>query len=1213
MKIPQFNYFYYLFETINIFNKLIYIIVMNYKILSIFVIIITLLTTSYGCVYMEDHNSCDFITNQGSNIISVDISSLGEYKEINARIIFLNGDVSELKYLDTMSTPSQATFYQSRQLEEFGVYDLEISATLQDGISQVSRSFTLLYDNSQPLAPVVESVHSSSDTLRIEGFVNYPSLGGEIITFVNGEEVSTDSVSSTGAFRVVVPKNLVNRLELFHRINFNGEQRESSRTKLMHYSQELKDELFSNVNIARINSVNFISDNPLTYEESSKITTFTPHYHISGTASQGNVVFIQGVPVPVINGEFQTYILLNEGKENVCVIGQNTQCQLVNTIYSHANPQTLFSLANKEDILDLDLDNLDDSSLVYKLLVQGKDSTLVDLSPQVSLIERNLFLIESLYPGLYEREYVLIDTQDPQIEILTFDTLFRGSRIGVILKDDTRIDLSSFSLTVGSTTLSIEDAIVASTQRQVSYLEFEVPSISSTVPLTITSSLRDVEGNPAIARREVSSIESTPSSPKLTFELLGQGKLIGNRIYINSDIDTIQLKVSNENSQKEIVPITTNLIQLGNEIINSFSINSNNELIIEVDVSDIRTLTQLKVGLNIFNSVSSQSLFSQPEMTFEIYPIGRTLESSKTHRVVASDVSQDNEVIVELLSKYIDFSSIRVSNRASFRVNGNYVFIDLKGSPTSTVSYNDLSGASYTFQITAQDNRDVSINYPSNQQNYQTLRVNSQRNTHFLDLYSSSRSSQSLSHITSNENIHFNSHYLEGLSRSLISLYEPSKRNTVVSNVPIQETFTFSSYPSMQVPLFEGIGEVFYRGKLQYVPQGQSRVIVQGRILGNEQVSEVRLNGVLCSTRQRFFVCDLARDDYVGEELELRFYNSNGVEVPIAHNSLLIRGPSSTMNFGTLKNVEIQLQGEFISNKGSGNVYREDVTQLITCQDNSNTQSYTHQLLPTGKLSISKTSSDLVGVEIECELKYKNLFTSSTINGIFLEDGTSSFTIPENEEQDVLFTQFPSKVLNMGSSMGTTLYLNAQHTTGADVTSNVVCNSARTNVKLNPISGQNLNENGKLEITRVSNNSFTSFISCSLQDDSEKTFKIFEVNFDKISNNHIVDDISRINLNLDTELSNLLTTNEPFAFSRGDLVFRIEPNVAGSYRLYMNGELVKTIQYPNIEITLNQEDYFNLGLSGEFDVEVRDEVSTSNTITMRFVRVLGAIVSIIIS
>ena len=1186
---------------------------MNYKILSVFVIILTLLTTSYGCVYMEDHSSCDFVTNQGSNIISVDTSSLGEYKEISARITLLNGETLHLEYLDSESTSSQATFFQSRMLEEFGVYNLQIRATLQDGVSQVTRDFTLLYDNSKPLPPVVQRIGPSPtnpNILSIEGFVNYQALGGEIIAFSNGREETRALVSQEGSFIINIPKSSVNRIELVHRVNSQGSFIDSSTFKTIYYSSQIRDVIFSTTDVARVDSINFISDNPLTYQSPSKITTFTPHYHISGRASQGNVVFIQGVPVPVIDGEFQTYILLNEGEENLCVVGENIQCRLFNTIYSHANPQTLFSLANKERLLGIDLDNLEDSTLVSKLLVQGSDSRFVDVSPQVSIVDRNLFLIEAMYPGLYERQYVLVDNEDPQIEILSSNHLFRDSKIGILVRDDTRIDLSSFNLLIQEHSLSSSDANVAITQNGVSYLEFSVPPISSNSPTTIISSIRDVEGNTATTQKVVSSIQSTTSSPKLDIELVSSGKLIGNRIYINSDINSITLKIRNINSLNENTPITTNLLKLNDELINSFSINSNNELIVEVDVSQISQLAELDLGLNLFSSSSALTPSSQPQLTFEIYPIGRVLESSRTHRVIASHVGEDNEIVVKLLSNYVDYSSLRASNGATFRVNGNYMFINLRSATTSNINFRDLSGASYTFQVGVDRNQNVRIQNIPNTLLYNTFRIHSQKTSHFVDLLFSSRHAQSLSSIIANSEVHTNIPYLEGLSRSLISFYDSSRRNTVISNSPLQQTFSFNSYPTMQIPTSQsGVGELFYRGKLQYVPEDQSQVIVQGRVIGNEDIAMMYINGVQCLFEERFFMCELDRNNYVGTELSPKFYDNLGNEVVIAYNLLFLRSPRGILNLGTLTNVEIGLEGVFISNRGQGEIIQEDVTNLISCQG-SNVEGYTYNLNSNGILSLSKTSTGPVGVTINCELEYRNLFKSSTISGFFTEEDTDG---GEEPIENSLFTKFPQNTLNVGTSLSTTVFIGATSDSGTDITNNILCFSSSQNIEISPQSDQNLNVDGKLQIQRISNESFSSSISCSVQDGVREETRSFQIIFDKISNTPIIETPRSIQLGIDALKSNLITTSEPYAFSQGDLVFTIEPEVIGTYRLFMNGELVKTVQYPNIEITLTQEDYLNLGLSGEFEVQARDDLGSSNTIRMRFVRVLGAIVSIIVS
>ncbi|MCH8519359.1 MAG: hypothetical protein LAT82_01250 [Nanoarchaeota archaeon] len=1055
---------------------------MNYKLIGVLVIILALFTTSYGCVYMEDHSSCDFITSQGSNIISIDISQISEYQEISASIQFPSGESSKLEFLEESSSSMEAIFFQKRVFDEFGVYKLNLNVVLEDGISTLSKNYNILYDNSIPLPPVVTSIEedeSNSQRFVIEGFINNPILEGEVVAFVNGVKNSV-MVSSDGSFSISLQKSQVNRIELIHRISRSGSNMDSSKFKYIFYSQEIQDNAFSFVNVARVGSVNFISDNPLTSQTPSRITTFTPHYHISGTATEGNVVFIQGVPIPVVDGVFQTYVLLNEGEDNLCVVGTNQVCRNFNTIYSHANPQTLLSFSDKSQLKTLDINTLTNEKLVSKLIVQGEETQRVNLEPTVTNLDRNLFLIELMLPGVYESQYILLDNEAPEIEILASEILFRDSKIGILLKDDTRVDLNSFILEVGGSSYSYEDATRVSLNNRVSYLEFNVPHVVQSNP-RIVASIRDIEGRSSSVSKNIELIQGTLSSPNLNVEVLSGGKKIGNRVYVSSDTSTLRFKFTNKNPMGENLPISTGVLKLDNILIESYTINSNNELILELDVKNLNNLTQLELNFNLYDSFDNPSIALQPEFKYEIYPIEKITDSSKTHRVIAKNVDLDNLVIVELLSNYVDYSTLSVPSGVNLRVNGNYAFINLNDRNSANVNYLDLSGNSYTFQVTSNSNTNVRIDRVGSSNLYSTFKLISNRNYHFFDSIFNNKDNSGLTGTLANTNVHLSPLYLEGLSRSTISIYDSSNRDSISLNTPINQKFSFSNYPTIQNP--DG-GEIFYRGLKQYVSPNQQKVVVQGRVLGNEEIAIVTMNGVNCNVEERFFVCELDRSNYVGRDLVPRFYDSGGEEVIIAYNTIQLRFPKGIIDFGTSMRYDLNVEAFYISNTGTGDPVVNNISHLISCNRFDEVENFNF-LLNNGVLEISRSTTNSVVVNLDCDVSYQSISASSVISGYFREIS----------EDELLILNTPT-LLSGGDveSIGP-VGISAKNYRGQNLTNSIVCVSSSLDIDV-------VLNNGELRIDRVVNSSISTSVHCSVIDslNGNSRNNTISISFDRIYN-----------------------------------------------------------------------------------------------------------------
>lgn len=798
-------------------------------------ILTALFYSIYGCSYLEDHLSCDLTTNQGLNVFTFNTQNFDNYEAFEVSIQTPQGYSIELEILDENLETQEISFYQPRIFETFGVYNVNVEVVLKDKISTVSREFSLLYDNSNPLPPVIESVTQLSvpgNPLKIEGFVNNPGIDSEVIIYNNGDEVDRVFVNDA-TFESTFNIEDVNRIGL-ETLRETGEV--SSKHHFVHYSNEIN---FENANAARVNSVDFESINELITSTSSTIYSFSPYYHISGRASNGEMVFVQGVPIPVIDGNFESFILLNEGEEEVCVRGTNSICESITTIYSYQSQEFNMDLSN---IDSFDTNSLRSEEFIEHMNAQGRFSSSYSQAELTSTpVNRNIFFLEFFYPGIYEKKYMLIDRDPPEIEILTSETLYpSSSTIGVYLNDDLGVDLESLRINIGNIEYTIDDAVNDESLGKVKYLEFPTPLINSNNE-QIRVSVEDTSGNNAQKSKSASFRGRLDSNLKL--ETVNNRK-IGNNVFISNN-NPLQINVFSPvlNSQRNS-PIAIKSLELDKQFVSSYSINDDNVITITIDQNLINQNSTLNLSVLIYESYSSDT-FQQEDINLKLVKIEEYLSNNEEFRVVEKYV--DNEItILELNNPYVDFSTLKVNGRLdNFFIKGNYLFVNTGYEEDAVVSYNDLTQNFKTFTI-PKENLDINLNTDPSENSYITYTSNSNKNLYFVDLLSSKRTDE-LEVVLSNTQTHLNPSFLEGLSIQEQSFFSP-KQETSKFDTLIQEQFSYTTYPSIEV---DDIIE--YRGLKKFT--NEDSIVVQGRVLGSDVIRSVSIGEAGCTIKERFFVC----------------------------------------------------------------------------------------------------------------------------------------------------------------------------------------------------------------------------------------------------------------------------------------------------------------------------------------------------------------------
>lgn len=1113
---------------------------------------IVYLSVSFGCVYLEDHASCDYRTDQGLNIISIDINDIGNFQSLTGNIQTPQGYLIPLEILEVGD--GLVSLYQTRIFESFGVYTIKLNVVLEDGSSVIQRDFTVLYDDSNPLPPVVTDVRSLTqpeNSLRVRGFTNHPGVDTHVIVFNNGEFVERLPLLD-GTFESVFPKSDNNFIEI-QTERENG--RVSMRTALMYTDFDFNSN--ENIQTAQISNVDFISNNELARSTPQGIVSFSQTHHIQGRASNGNVVFVQGVPIPVINGNFQALLYLNEGEDEICVIGTNRECRTFTTIYSFGNSN--FNL-DINDITSFSLNSLNNNQFVQTMLLEGRSTNQVSEPIILSTpVDRNLFFVELFYPGVYEKHYILKDLEDPQIEIIASDNLYSFSEIGVKFRDDTRIDLDTLTLQVGSEILTYDDAINQQSQGKVTFAVFETPLMTQN-EVTITAFVNDIEGNMAQDSKTVSITGRANSG--LNVELLNSNRIIGNRIYISPDNDILEFDIRNVdiNSQRT-TPIALGAVNLDLNFINSYSIDSNNIVTLRVDVSQVDNISLLEIPVLVYEDSDSTD-FDEFIVSYELYLLENNLDISKQFRVINSHVGDNSLTIVELLNDYIDFSTLKVNGRTdNFFVRGNYLFINVDPGSQISVSYRDIARNSVNFNV-ANRNSPPTIRQESSSELYRTYSIQNGQNVHLADLLMSNRV-QNRVPIAQNSHFSLNPSPFEGLSVQTNSIFSNSRR-TSNFDTQVNRLFSFSTYPTISVTG----SPIFYRGLMRY--STSDTVTIQGRILGNDDISSARAQGRPCRIEERFFICSGIVLDSFQNEIEITFLDSSGNVV------------DDQNQFPPSQNVTYSDGSTAVDDKG--NIYDKD--QNIVQDGDGNLQNGVEAEDGSIRDNNGNTVIDSDGNVVEDfeEIVVDN--NGNIIGGTQDPDGT----IRDNEGN--IIVDEDGNILDRDGNIV------------IDSDGNIVGGYRDQNGNIRDNKGRLvMDSQGNIYSTR------REIIFSRGGDSSSDTVEI--INPDRAPSSL---------LELDLSLNpNVFFSSEGFTFNSGDLTFNFTPRVDGRHSLFINGELVRDFEITNpqnqILIQLRENEYSSMDLGGQdLRVYVQDQnLQESNSIRMRFSRVLNAVLNIIIS
>lgn len=334
---------------------------------------------------------------------------------------------------------------------EPGVYVLKVDV-LTKARNTVTEEFEYVFDNSEPLAPIIPlNLRSGSGSISIEGRTEASST--VVAEDLGGNVVNTASDAS-GDF--ILNLNLQNGWNYYKFYTIRDGRR----------SVEVQRVIYSgSYPVIDVNSVTGSIDlespaqtNARTTEISGTYVTTKRDFYIQGTLGSG----VAGIPVYINgarvlsdpSGRFGGLVLLNEGQNKIIVKAGSQQRQvLVDYVPSNFK---FFELEHEKSVSsdELRITGKTNYDLPFQVYLNGKhlfeqvsSSGNVDFTLTGLREGKNYIYIEGYNSEVYN-DIVYLDTQNPVIESLSAESVSIGDKELVFrIKDDTGVEFTSFDMT----------------------------------------------------------------------------------------------------------------------------------------------------------------------------------------------------------------------------------------------------------------------------------------------------------------------------------------------------------------------------------------------------------------------------------------------------------------------------------------------------------------------------------------------------------------------------------------------------------------------------------------------------------------------------------------------------------------------------------------------------------------------------------------------
>lgn len=613
----------------------------------IFIFICFTVTPAFSvCSFESSDPSCIRFSNSFHNFDLV-FSPEDELKSFDVEIYNIENPSNKLKL-----TIEDNSFRNLNPFTIPGVYVVEITSTSKAGIVS-SETFEYIFDPLETLPPVLDvEKYSDSSTLRLAG-LSKPS-SNVLVSTSSGSSVNLN-VDSNGEFLGSVELNSGWNLLDFKSISLNGRTSES--VKRLVHNGILNENPSSSVSSISLDDLTVLNKNSIL--ESGKVITSNREFIVSGSLSgsnlEGAIVYVQGNRVLAdSSGRFMSFVLLNEGENEIEVISNNQETSSV-VVYGDLNFK--FENFDYDKVVGTNSVNFQVTSnldLPFDTYVNGNYFSTVDISNSNADLTlnnlvsgKNYIYFEGHNAENFE-EIIYVDSELPEIETLFKDNIANQNELVIKVTDDVSVDLSSIEIDFGSgIRISSSNAEIVG-----DYFIFDITSIpNGNYNLEISAS--DTLGN----KRTVTSPLSINKENTLIERIsIIDGSVLGNNIFLNGGEQKLVLVPSRFIAFEKI-------IMDGIEQID-YEIKSNGDVHINLDIVKSE-------GEILFKFINNEFVKFEQSYTYFSDDEKPTYELDYTTRAYSNGIDSVR-ITGEIKDSNFNWDSLSFNNKKNILRYGNY-------------------------------------------------------------------------------------------------------------------------------------------------------------------------------------------------------------------------------------------------------------------------------------------------------------------------------------------------------------------------------------------------------------------------------------------------------------------------------------------------------------------------------------------------------------
>ena len=550
--------------------------------------------------------------------------------------------------------------YQYRNLNPFtepGVYILHIKA-YNWAKKLFEKDFEFVFDNTEPMPPIITSsliTHTNSIIVEGETKPGYTIIAQDL----SGSQITTTALND-GTFQLTL--NNLEGINYYKFIAQNFNSLTSSSTEriiLSNPSSPLADATFS--------LFDPVSTNSNTYKEGNTFYTTKRNFYLEGTANSIEI-YANGNPAKISGGKFGVFVLLNEGENNIKIqSGSNIETITVN--YIRTNFQFLELSIPKVISEDTNIVGKANYDLPFNVYLNGQ--FVAEQTPQEGNID---FPLSNLKPGknyLYIEgqdgqsisEFIYLDTQSPQLRLVSSENLASSNSFIFEVKDDTGIDMKTINVQIGNYLLTNDDVNLSGDFYKVDITKIPQGNYDYTITLS------DLAGRQSVI---TGALSINSQNTVLEHIYIDNGYNIGNNIFVKSGINNIIISPSRYIAFEKFYLDGINQID--------YEIKSNGDIYMTLDF-------QNENGTLKFTFLNSErEAFSQDF----IYFTDDEIPQLKLDYIDTSQASENQRVKVTgtIEDSHFDWTSLHFNNENDFLRFGNHFEAYLKVENSGTQNLN---------------------------------------------------------------------------------------------------------------------------------------------------------------------------------------------------------------------------------------------------------------------------------------------------------------------------------------------------------------------------------------------------------------------------------------------------------------------------------------------------------------------------------------------